>query len=199
MIHLDPKSLSTKERYKLLTGTIVPRPIAWVSTISSNGISNLAPFSYFNGVSSDPPVISISIARKPDGTKKDTLLNIETNQEFTVNFVSQKLAAQMNRTSDSLDYEISEFTLAGLTETPSTIVKAPRVSESLACFECKLMQLIEVGDGTAGSSTLVLGEIVHYQFDERIYIDGKINIAALDPVGRLAGQNFCKIGEIYTL
>jgi len=196
-ISLDPKVLGTADSYKILIGSIVPRPIAWVSTVDSHGRTNLAPFSFFNGVSSNPPALMISIARKPDGSKKDTLNNVEKTGEFVVNIPSLPLAEKLNLTSKALPPDESEFDLAELTEVPSQKVKPPRVGETLIQMECTLLSTTEVGSGAAGSSTVIIGEVVQFHLDPSVYENGKINLSALQPFGRLAGADYCELGRVF--
>ena len=137
-MHLDPATLPHQEAYKLLTGSVLPRPIAWVSTINKDGVTNLAPFSFFMGVCAKPLTIAFAPMQKPNNTPKDTLINIRETKEFVVNMVSESLVKRMNQTSADYPFGISEFDQAGLTETKSIIVSPPRVLESPISLECKL-------------------------------------------------------------
>jgi len=189
---LDKKSI-----YKLMTSSIVPRPIAWVSTVSKDGVYNLAPFSYFAGISSEPPLIIISIGKKDKYIKKDTLKNIEEVGDFVINIVTKELADKMNVTALPFDEGVDEFKKAGLTPEKSKFVKAPRVKESPINIECKKFQIIEIG-----SMGLVLGEIVNLHVkDELLTDDGYINIDNLNLVGRLGGNKYCIVNKdnIFTL
>ena len=148
---IDPKKQTLKENYKLMIGSILPRPIAFISTISKNGIHNLAAYSFFNGITGNPPSICFAPTRKSsDGSKKDTLINIEETGEFVVNVVTEEIVQQMNATAPDFPPEISEFEEVGLTPIDSQIVKAPRVKESPINLECKLMQVVEVGPPEPG-------------------------------------------------
>ncbi len=199
-IELDPNALSMKDKYKLLIGAIVPRPIAFVSTLSKEGVANLSPFSFFNGVSSDPPCLMISTTyRSSDGEKKDTARNIEATNEFVVNVVTEEIVGPMNQTSAEYAQDISEFKKAGLSQAPSKIIKAPRVAESPINLECKLYQTLNIGNPGPGSSILFIGEIVYYHIREDIYQDGRILTEKLKPVGRLAGTTYCPIREIFNI
>jgi flavin reductase (DIM6/NTAB) family NADH-FMN oxidoreductase RutF len=183
---LDKKSI-----YKLMTSSIVPRPIAWVSTVSKDGVYNLAPFSYFAGVSSEPPLIIISIGKKDKYVKKDTLKNIEEVGEFVINIVTKELVDKMNITALPFDEEIDEFKKAGLTPEKSKFVKAPRVKESPIHIECKKFQIIEIG-----KMGLVLGEIVNLHVrDDLLTEDGYIDIEKINLVGRLGGNKYCLINK----
>jgi flavin reductase (DIM6/NTAB) family NADH-FMN oxidoreductase RutF len=190
----DLQSLSVKERYQFLTSAIVPRPIAWISTQDASGRTNLAPFSYFNAVSSDPPTLVISIARKPSGEKKDTLLNIEFHREFVVNLAPVELAEKVALTGIELPYGESEFTKAGLTPLPAQRIRAPRLAEAKVSLECKLLHLLEVGSGGKGSSTLVVGEVVWVHVREDLVAEQsnpyELALEALDPLSRLGGPHY---------
>lgn len=197
-LQISPDDLPTRELYKLMTGLVVPRPIAWVSTIDTAGHPNLAPFSFFNAVCSTPPTLLFCPGvRGTDASPKDTYRNVRNTGEFVVNIVSEPLLNAMNITSTELPPEVNEFELAGLTPAASIKVAPPRVAESPVNFECKVSNIIPVGDGGKGSAWVVLGEIVfiHVQpgiVDENNYIDTR----ALAPLGRLAGPQYATIGEI---
>lgn len=199
-MEINPLDLPHESMYKLMVGSIVPRPIAWVSTLAPDGQPNLAPFSFFNAVCPKPPtLLFVSNIRNTDGSPKDTLSNIRATGEFVVNIVSEGLAEAMNLTSTELPAEVDEFALAGVTPVPSAAVKPPRVSESLIHFECRLMQIIDISDQPGGGS-VVLGEIVHLHVDDSVLIgDDKINLAALKPVGRLAGAAYTRVTDLFDL
>ena len=187
---LDPKYQSFKDNYKIMIGSIVPRPIAFVSTISKDGVDNVAPFSFFNGVCSNPPTISFCpVRRGTDSEIKDTLRNIQDTGVFALNIVSESFAAEMVKTAIEYPVEVSEFDKTGLTPITCNKILAPRVSESKISFECELNQIIEVGDGSPGSGALILGTIVLFHVDDDIYDHGRINLDLLKPIGRLAGSN----------
>jgi Conserved protein/domain typically associated with flavoprotein oxygenases, DIM6/NTAB family len=185
----DPTEKPFSEIHKLMIGSIVPRPIALVSTTSKDGNNNVAPFSYFNGVCSNPPTIMFAPARRGwDGHEKDTLINIRNNQEFVINIVSESFAEKMVKCSTDFDPDIDEFQVSGLTPESSSKVSPPKVKESKINLECKLDQIVEIGDGTAGSGFVVLGTIVLFHIDDDIYEDGHILLDKLEPLGRLAGN-----------
>ena len=185
----DPTEKPFSEIHKLMIGSIVPRPIALVSTTSKDGNNNVAPFSYFNGVCSNPPTIMFAPARRGwDGHEKDTLINIRNNQEFVINIVSESFAEKMVKCSTDFDPNIDEFQMSGLTPESSSKVSPPKVKESKINLECKLDQIVEIGDGTAGSGFVVLGTIVLFHIDDDIYEDGHILLDKLEPLGRLAGN-----------
>lgn len=199
-IRLNPADLSAKDKYKLLIGCIVPRPIAFVSTKSAEGISNLAPYSFFNGVASNPPTVVIaSTIRSSDGLDKDTLRNIKATKEFVVNVVTEDIVEQANQCSAEYAPNTSEFEKSSLTEARSALVKAPRVLESPINMECKLTQLVPVGKGDMGSSTLIIGEIVYFHIREDLYKDGRIDIEQLKPVGRLAGFSYTPVRDTFEI
>ncbi len=159
-IELDPARLDVTFVYKLMIGAIVPRPIAFVSTLSREGKGNLAPFSYFNGVSADPPCVMIAIERKPDGSEKDTWRNIRDTGEFVVNSVNEWIAEATNYCSAAYPFGVDEAEKAGLKKLASVKVRPPRIAESAIQMECELYGSMEVGPGSPGSATIVVGRIV---------------------------------------
>lgn len=197
---INPKEQSYKENYKLMIGSIVPRPIAFVSTISAEGHYNLAPYSFFTGVTSDPPTLLFCPTRKgPDGMQKDTLSNIQETGEFVVNIVTEDIAEPMNDTATEFPAGMDEFKESGLTPIAAQIVKAPLVKESPVHFECKLSQIVEIGKAQPGGGFIVIGEIVLFHIADHLYNNGRIDIDALKPIGRLAGAEYTKIGERFNL
>ena len=186
---LDPNEIPFQKTHKLMIGSIIPRPIAFVSTRSKDGKNNVAPFSYFNGVCSKPPTIMFAPARRGwDGEEKDTLINIRDTEEFVVNIVSESFAEKMVMCATDFDSDVDEFEISGLTPTNSQKIKPPRVGEAKISFECKLNQIVEIGDGTAGSGFLVIGTIVLFHIDDDVYDNGRILLDKLQPLGRLAGN-----------
>lgn len=197
-VSIDPALNTNQDNYKLLIGSVLPRPIAFVSTQSPDGALNLAPFSFFTAVCSDPPTILFCpMVRGSDGEKKDTLRNIESTGEFVVNVVSEDIVSQMNATAGEFPFGVSEFTEAGLTPVPSEVVRPPRVLESPVSMECKLLQIIPVGAGGVGSGNLVLGTVVRFHVRQDLYQGGRINTALLKPVARLAGSAYCPVREMF--
>ncbi|NPA52443.1 MAG: flavin reductase family protein [Aquificae bacterium] len=188
-MEIEVKNLEPSQIYKLMISVIVPRPIAWVSTISKKGIYNLAPFSYFAGVSSEPPLIAISIGRKESKAKKDTWKNIEETGEFVINMVTKEIVEKMNITAYPFDEDTDEFLEANLTPIPSSTVKAPRVKESPINIECKKFEIIEIG-----KMGLILGEIlkIHIQ-DHLLNEKGYVDTTKLEIVGRLGGSDYCLV------
>ena len=184
--HFDLATTSNADVYKLLASTIMPRPIAWVVSRDAAGVVNAAPFSFFNVVSSDPPIVAISFAGSSDRDGKDTLANIRARGEFVINLVPEELAEAMNITATNAPRGVDETQLAGLELTPSAVVDIPRIAGSPVAFECKLFQTIDPG----GTSTICLGRIVYIHvrtsaFDnlERLHVDP----AQLRLIGRMGG------------
>ena len=197
---IDPAKQSLKENHKIMIGSIVPRPIAFVSTKSNDDILNLAPFSYFNGVCSNPPTIMFAPARRGyDGLTKDTLNNIQETKEFVVNLVSEEISEPMVACSTDYDREIDEFEVSGLTPIDSIKVKPPRVKESKVSFECNLNTVIEIGKAEPGAGFVVLGTIVMFHIDDMVYKDGHIDLEALNPIGRLAGNSYTRIVDNFDI
>lgn len=197
---INPKEHRFQDIHKLMIGSIVPRPIAFVSTLSKDGIRNLAPFSYFNGVCSNPPTIMFAPSRRGyNGETKDTLINIRETEEFVVNIVSEDFAEQMVACSADFDPEVDEFDISGLTPAPSTIVTPPQVEESRVSFECRLNQIVEIGDGSAGSGFVVIGTVVLFHINNTVYEDGHINLEKLKPIGRLAGSAYSRISDTFEI
>jgi len=196
-MQLAPRTMKHESTYKLLIGCVVPRPIAWVSTLGADGVHNLAPFSFFMGVCGDPPTIAFSSGPRAKN-RKDTVRNAEHTGDFVVNVVDDDRAEQMNRTSGEYPPEIDEFALTGLTAAPGVRVRSPRVVEAPISLECRLAQVIPVGNGP---HSLVLGEIVYFHVRDDIYdpATGRIHMARLKPVGRLAGHAYAHVHDIFEM
>lgn len=200
-MRIDPADIGQPNTYKIIAGSIVPRPIAWVSTVDGAGITNLAPFSFFNGVGSNPPALSISVTydgTRPNG-KKDTLRNIELNGQFVVNLVSESLLEAMNITAADFPSGFDEFAAADLEPAASERVLPPRVADAMVSFECEHYANVPVGEGP-GSATVVIGRIllIHVRenlIDERYRVD----VQQLQPVARLAGNFYATLGEPFAL
>ena len=196
-MEIDPGTLAAPERYKLLIGGIVPRPIAVVSTVSREGKANVAPFSFYAGVGSEPMTLLFCPANRPDGGDKDTLRNCLPEEEggvgeFVVNVASESWTRQMAATAEPLAYGESEFELAGLHEEKSSVVKPPRVREALMAFECVTWQVIRTNRGVPAGGNIVLGRVVHvYVRDEIINTRHHIDPAELKAVGRMGGLGYC--------
>ena len=181
----------------VLTGVIVPRPIALVSSVSADGLVNLAPFSFFNAVSGNPATIVVGISRSAGWKPKDTLANIEAMGEFVVAVVVDEIAEAMNRTAAEYPADVDEFKIAGLTPTPADVVKAPLVSESPVNMECRLNQVVPIGD--ENGHALVIAEIALMHVRDDIIDGHRINHQKLNPTGRLAGNMYTRTNDVYEM
>ena len=199
-MELTAGDLTLRQRYRLLIGCIVPRPIALVSTLSSEGVPNLAPYSFFNGVGSDPMTLLFCPANGPDGSEKDTLRNCRPRDEggtgeFVVNVALEPYRRQMAAAAEPLPYGESELELTGLATAPSRVVAPPRLADSPVAFECRTLQVIRTNPGAAAGGNIVLGEIVHlYVSDDLVDDDLRVDPARLPAIGRLGGLSYCRIG-----
>lgn len=199
-MHTNPDSLAVKDRYKILVGSIVPRPIAFVSTISGEGALNLAPFSFFNGVGSDPMALLFCPANNADGTEKDTLRNIGETGQFVVNVVTEDYDRRMAATAEALPHGKSEFELAGFTPAPSVVVKPPRVAESPVSFECEPIEIVRLNPGAPAGGNVVIGRVVHLHVDDDLIDERhRIDPAKLRAVGRMAGLTYCSTKDRYDI
>jgi flavin reductase (DIM6/NTAB) family NADH-FMN oxidoreductase RutF len=187
---LDPGQLSPRDMYAFMIGAIVPRPIAFVSTVVTSGQFNVAPFSYFNAISSAPPLVGISINRRSTGPK-DTLRNIQDTGDFVVNVVSESLFEKMVEASGDWPMDVDEFEIAGLTPVASDLVRSPRVAESPIHMECRLYRAIEFG-----TTTFVVGEILRGHIADAFVSDGRIDPERLKPVGRLGGNGYSIVRDV---
>lgn len=198
-MQFNTQDTDEKLLYKLLTGTIIPRPIGWISTIDEKEINNLAPFSYFNMVSSDPPCVMFS-TRRDNNKNKDTLNNVLNNNEFVVNLVTLDVVEQMNATSASVDALTDEFELAKLTPINSVSIKPKRVKESLVHLECEKIHHYFIDNETNGGACVVIGKIKIIHIDDSILMDNNyIDLDKYKPVARLAGSNYGTLGEIFSI
>lgn len=197
-MELDPEALELRARYALMIGTIQPRPIAWVSTVSPAGATNIAPFSFFTGIGANPMTLCFSSANDRNGKKKDTLLNVEATRQFVVNFATEANAAKMNQTSAPYPYGVSEIEKCGLTPRPSVKVKPPRVAESPAAFECELLQVVALGEGPLVGN-LIIGKVVYIHYDDQIYNGGKIRHQDLRAIGRMEGAWYSRTQDAFEL
>ena len=193
---IDPQNF--EGFYRVLTGVVVPRPIAFVSTASADGTVNLAPYSFFNAVAYDPPTVIFSSSRNAGNKSKDTLRNVEETGEFVVNVVVDDIATAMNKTAAEFPENVDEFEIAGLNTLPSDIVKAPRVAESPVNMECRLEQVVSIGSPTEGHG-LVIGTILLMHIRDDIIDGHRINHANLKPTGRLAGKMYCHTADTFEL
>ena len=179
--------------YRILTSTVVPRPIAWVSTTSSDGVDNLAPYSFFTVASVEPPVVCFAPVDGPDGLK-DTPRNVRETGEFVCNLVTMDLADPMNQTAGTLGPDESEFDRAGIERAPSSVVTPPRVADADVAMECTRRELLDVG-----GSTLVMGDVKYVRVAESVTTDGKIDVGEIDALGRLAGSQYASTQDRFSL
>jgi len=196
---VDPGSADHPSVYKLLIGSVVPRPIAFVSTISTEGAFNAAPFSFFTVASSNPPVLVFTVGNRatPD-PRKDTLRNITTARDFVVNIVSEEFGQKMNLCAGDYPPEVDEFQLSGLTPIPSDLVKAPRVAESHINMECRLLYTISMS-GLISGGNLVLGEVVRFHIDDAYFNNYRIDQDKLRAIGRMAGNSYTRTQERFDM
>lgn len=206
----DPNEMNPRDAYQLLIGSVVPRPIAFVSSVAADGTFNLAPFSFFMGLTGDPPTVAVSINRKgarrdkagtltQAGQPKDSLSNIEDAGEFVINLVNEEIAEAMNKTSADFPPDVDEFKVSGLTPVPAKIVRAPRVAESPINMECRLQQVVNVG--REGSQTgLVIAEVLLWHIkDEYVTENGRIDVHKLQPVARLSANWYSTTRDLFEM
>jgi flavin reductase (DIM6/NTAB) family NADH-FMN oxidoreductase RutF len=193
-MHVDPKTLSAEESYKLMTGVVVPRPVAWVTSLSPSGGVNLAPFSTFTFVSPKPPMLAFSVGKR-GGIYKDTARNILATEEYVVHIADRPLIGAVHASAVEYPPEVSETEALGLETAASLHVKPPRVKAAPIAMEC-LRQCLEFGETR---SRLIVGEVVAFHFRDGLLNNGKIDTKALDPLCRLAGPNYATLGEIVAL
>jgi flavin reductase (DIM6/NTAB) family NADH-FMN oxidoreductase RutF len=193
-VEFDPAVADKRQIYRLLVGSVVPRPIGWASTLSSSGVANLAPFSFFTVVCVVPPMISLTIARNPDGSEKHTLRNVRDTGEFCFNVVTEPVWKEMVDSANAFPEGDSEFAETGLTPIPGVKVKAPRVKEVPIHFECKLERVIELGPNR---HPLVIGEVVYIHVDPACMTGNYIDMKKLNPIGRLNGFFYASLGQIF--
>jgi flavin reductase (DIM6/NTAB) family NADH-FMN oxidoreductase RutF len=198
-MQIDLKGKAPREIYGLMTATILPRPIAWVSTVSKEGKANLAPFSFFQGVTANPPTLLFVPVNTREGHQKDTVRNIEQVPEFTVNMVSDALAEKMNACAANLLYGESEFETFGIESAPSVRVKAPRVAAAPVSFECTLHSIVKIGEGPLAAN-VVFGNILYCHVDDAVLgADGHPDPAKLDLVGRMGGELYTRTRDRFAL
>ena len=198
MISLNPEELSEKENYKFLIGSIIPRPIALISSLSKDNIFNVAPFSYFNIVTSDPPIVAVACQRK-EGQLKDTTRNILEKKEAVIHIVDDENVGEANKTAANLEADESEFGLTNFTRIDSDKVAVPALKESKIRFEVKLHQHVPVVDEGVEKADLLLLKIEQYHIADEIYSQGRIDPNGLAAVSRLAGHDYAEIGHQFTI
>jgi flavin reductase (DIM6/NTAB) family NADH-FMN oxidoreductase RutF len=193
-----PSSLTKKHLHEVLMSAILPRPIAFVSTIDEAGIFNLAPFSCFAPVGLRPALVCLQIGWKRDGEKKDTLRNIETTKEFVVNAVDQSFAEAMNQAAAEYPRDVDEFKAVGLTPGSGDVVMSPMVRESPINMECKVATILQFGEVPTGSH-IVIGEIVMLHVKDELWVENKIDISRWNPIGRLGGNLYCSVKDVFEM
>ena len=191
-------TLSKKQNYKLLSGSIIPRPIAFVTSQDKSGHLNAAPFSFFNIVNSAPPMIMISTIRS-EGKRKDTSVNIEETEEFVVHITDETIVKEVNKTAAPIERTSNELERTNLTCIDSELVSVPGILQAKIRMECKLNRIIPLGDPQEGSD-LIIGEVVMFHIDDDVYFeDSKIDAQALTAISRLAGHDYASLGETFTI
>jgi len=194
-MRIDPAELGAERVYRLMTGIVVPRPIAWVTSLSASGVVNLAPFSAFTFVSQKPPMLAISVGRKA-GVYKDTAHNILDTEEYVIHIADTPLMSALHESSFEHPPEVSEVEHLKLETLPSELIKVPRLAAPPVAMECRFRQCLEFGDA---KSRLIVGEVVMFHLRDGLVNNGKVETAALDPIARIAGPRYARLGEIVTL
>ncbi|MEX1020140.1 MAG: flavin reductase family protein [Litorilinea sp.] len=196
---LNPEQLTHQDCYKLLIGSVVPRPIAWVSSMDLAGNLNVAPFSYFTIASNQPMTLIFCVGPVAEGDRqKDTLRNIHALSEFVINLTNEETAQAMNRTATALPAEQSEFEWAGLTPADSEAIRVPRVAEAPIAFECKLRQVVVISEEPGGGS-VVFGDVQRVHVRDDLYAGGRISLERLRPIGRLAGAGYVRVTDTFDM
>ena len=193
---VDPAVAAPRDVYKLLIGSVVPRPIGFVSTLSPDGVRNLAPFSFFNAVCGEPPMIYISTSNREP--RKDTYVNAKATGEFVVNIVSEEIAGQMNLASGEYRYGVDEFAISGLTAAPSDVVRPPRVAEAHVNLECRLVQILELSSKPLGCSMLI-GEVVRFHVEDAIVDDFRVDPEKLRAIARMGGNEYSRTRDRFEM
>jgi len=200
-VKVDPRTISGDAAYYWMVASIVPRPIAWVSTLNEDGTANLAPFSFFTGVGSDPPTCLFCVGRKTKveiGTRKDTWANVERTGEYVIHIVPDALAQRMNLTSKEYPHGVDEFDVAGVTKAPSERVAPPRVAEAPVAMECRLQKIVPVGE-PGDDTAVIIGEILFWHVHDEIVTGGRIDAAKLDAVGRMGGALYARTRDRFEM
>jgi len=198
-MYLDTREISSRDAYRLLIGSVVPRPIGWVSTVSAGDVGNLAPFSFFMAATGNPPTVVLSTSMR-DGEPKDTLRNVKEVPEFVLNVVSEDVGEAMNATSEEFPADVDELQSAGLTAVPSSRVRPVRVAEAPIHMECKVVQLVPVGDPVTGS-TLIIGEVLAWHIRDDVFDAQRMRIKLdeLKAIGRMAGDGYTRTREQFEM
>lgn len=195
---IDPAELDRRERNALITGVVGPRPIAWISSLAADGSANLAPFSFFNAFSFDPPTVAVGPGSR-QGVNKDTLRNLKAGGEFALSVVDRELAERANASSGEFPPEVDEWEVAGVTPAPCELVAPPRVAESPAALECRVRQVIELGEGERASNSLVLARVLRIHLRDDALDSGQVVPEVLDLVGRMGADEWCTTRDRFTL
>lgn len=196
---LDFSQLPPRDTYNWMVNSITPRPIGWVSTISAEGKTNLAPFSFFQGVCANPPTLIFCGANDRTGKKKDSVINVGQVQEFVVNLVSYALREPMNLSAASLPFGESEFEKFDIATAPSQLIRPPRVADAPIAFECKLERIVELGSGPLGSSVVFGTILCMHVSDSVLTADGTIDPVKLDTIGRMGGDFYTRTTEMFSI
>jgi flavin reductase (DIM6/NTAB) family NADH-FMN oxidoreductase RutF len=191
-MEIDPATLGARDLYRLMISCIIPRPIAFVTTLSREGVTNLAPFSFFSGVTSHPPIVSIAVGRKRDGSKKDTWRNIEETGEFVINVVVPELMDAVVTGAMELPHNVSELERSGEPTFPSVKVKPPRLANSPVNLECSLFRIVEVAE-----TALVLGQVVRVHLKDGVAAAGRVDPRTLTFVGRMGEDLYCRVSDLF--
>ena len=195
---IDPANIDRKSVHDILVGAVLPRPIAFISTLGQDGVYNLAPYSFFIPVSMKPVLLGVGIGRKRDGSKKDTLVNIEWGKDFVVNLVTEALAEAMNQTAGEYPKDVDEFQVAGLTPIKADRVKSPRIAESPVNMECRLHQILGFGDSPR-LNEFVLGEVLHIHVKDEYWVNGEIQSTKLKAIGRMGGDFYSRTADVFEI
>lgn len=195
---LDPAKLPIRDAHRLMVGCVVPRPIAWVSTITDNGVFNLAPFSFYGIMSSQPAIVGFNVTSRRDGKKKDTLVNVEATKEFVIAVLDETLVEKMVITAEHYPRDVSEFTKAGLTQVKADLVKPCLVGESVVNMECREIQILEFGQPPRKSSWII-GEVLRVHIKDGYFVNGDILVDKVRPIARLGGEMYSYTREMFTI
>ena len=195
---IDPTEMDYISSHELFTNTIVPRPIAFVSSVSKDGVFNLAPFSFYAAIATKPALVGIGISTKRDGRKKDTLVNIEFTKDFVLNVVTEDFAQAMNQTATAYASDVDEFREVGLTAVKADLVKSPMIAESPVNMECRMMQVLEFGKLPRRTS-FVIGEVVRVHIKDELWAKHEVETVKLKVIGRLGGDLYCRITDIFEM
>jgi len=193
MTHIATEGLNHADLYKLLVGSVVPRPIAWVTSMSATGVVNLAPFSAFTWVCHDPPLVGVAITRRRNGELKDTARNAVEHKSYVINIADEPLLEPLHLSSIEYDPEVSEAEVLGLDLSPSSLIDVPRLTDAPIALECRFVQALEFGPAR---QQFIIGEIISFYVRDDLYVRGGIDSAVLRPIARLAGPNYAHLGEI---